>query len=119
MGRTHSHEELIIWKEAMSLAKQVHVATKRYPDDERYGLTSQSRRSADSIPSNIAEGWGRNTKGEFNQFLGIALGSMAELQTLLHLGRDLDILESDLAAKLLDHCKRVRALTLKFKARMP
>ena len=70
----------------MKLVAAVYSETTTYPKDERYGLVVQTRRSAVSIPSNIAEGAGRNTTGELIQFLGIALGSLAELETELELG---------------------------------
>ena len=103
----------------MKLVKAVYEATSGYPGDEKYGLTSPSRRAAVSIPSNISEGWARNTSGEFKQFLGIALGSNAELQTLLHLARDLSTLPAAEASLLLESAGRLRSLILKFKSRMP
>lgn len=74
----------------MILAKEVHELTKVLPKEETYGLKSQMRRAAISIPSNIAEGAGRNSKGEFRQFLGYAIGSAFELNTQLLLGVDLE-----------------------------
>ena len=67
----------------MALVKQIYQYTSSFPKEEMYGLTSQMRRAAVSIPANIAEGQSRNTTGEFSQFLGIAKGSIAELQTLI------------------------------------
>lgn len=77
----HNFRELRIWQEAMEVTKVVYKVTAKFPIDERYSLTSQINRSAVSIPSNIAEGAGRNSDKEFNQFLGIALGSAFELET--------------------------------------
>lgn len=73
------YRELIAWQKAMALVTHVYSITKTFPNDERFGLTSQMRRCAVSIPSNIAEGQARNTTGEFKQFIGIARGSVAEL----------------------------------------
>ena len=73
----------------MQLAVAVYRLTNKFPREERYGLTSQIRRSAVSIPSNIAEGQGRTNLGEFRQFLGIARGSNCELQTQLEIARTL------------------------------
>ena len=79
----HKLEDLKIWQKAMIVAEQTYHLSANFPKDERFGMTSQIRRSAVSVPSNIAEGAGRNTKGEFAQFLGIANGSLYELQTQL------------------------------------
>ena len=73
----------------MELAKQIYLLTGRFPSEEKFGLTSQMRRAAVSIPSNIAEGQARNTTGEFIQFLSHAKGSAAELDTQLRLSVDL------------------------------
>lgn len=79
--------DLMVWQRAMQLAVAIYGLTKEFPQDERFGLTSQIRRSAISIPSNIAEGRGRLNAGEFKQFLGIARGSNYEVQTQLELAR--------------------------------
>ena len=85
----HSFRDLQIWQKSMKLAIAVYRVTDGFPREERYGLTSQIRRSAVSIPSNIAEGQGRTNLGEFKQFLGIARGSNCELQTQLEIAREL------------------------------
>jgi len=79
----HKLEELKIWNKAMEVAEEVYLLTANFPNEEKFGLISQLRRSAGSIPSNIAEGAGRNTNGEFKNFLGIANGSSYELFTQL------------------------------------
>jgi four helix bundle protein len=76
-----SHKDLIVWQQGIALAAKVYAATRLLPRDERFGLTSQLRRAAISIPSNIAEGSARRTRGEFIQFLHIARGSVSELET--------------------------------------
>jgi four helix bundle protein len=81
-----THRDLFAWQEAMKLVAAVYRETAAYPKDERYGLVSQTRRAAISVPSNIAEGAGRNSTGELIQYLGIASGSLAELETELELG---------------------------------
>jgi four helix bundle protein len=73
-----SYRDLIAWQRAMDLVEAIYKATRRFPKDELYGLTSQLRRAAVSVPSNIAEGQGRLTSGEFKQFLGHARGSLLE-----------------------------------------
>ncbi|MCX2583095.1 four helix bundle protein [Pedobacter sp. MR22-3] len=94
-------KELKIWNKAIDLAVDVYKATSTFPTDERFGLISQSRRAAVSIPSNIAEGAGRNSIKEFNNFLGIANGSSNELQTQLVIAGKLAILESKILEPLL------------------
>jgi len=89
----HNFQELIIWQKAMNIAEAVYKLSKKFPKEERYGLKSQIRRSAVSIASNIAEGAGRNTNGEFKNFLGIASGSSNELMTQLMLSSRLGLVE--------------------------
>ena len=91
----HRFEELKIWQKAMDVTESCYRMTDNFPIEEKYGLTSQIRRSSVSIPSNIAEGAGRNTKGEFRQFLGIANGSSYELLTQLYLSKRLDLITKE------------------------
>ena len=81
-----SVEKLEIWQEAVEIVTFVYDITKKWPRDEMYGLTSQVRRAAVSIPANLAEGVGRSSPGEMARFAQIALGSLYELDTLLYLG---------------------------------
>ena len=74
-------EESATWRKGMDLAKAVYIATRKLPSDERFGLVSQMRRSAVSVPSNFAEGFGRHGDGEFLHFAGISRGSLFELET--------------------------------------
>ncbi|MFP4487014.1 MAG: four helix bundle protein [Campylobacterales bacterium] len=89
-GNNCSYRNLIVWQKSMELAKQVYLKTKNFPKEELYGLTSQIRRCAVSIPSNIAEGRGRQSNKEFVRFLQISLGSLFELQTQLELALEFD-----------------------------
>ncbi|MGA3056004.1 MAG: four helix bundle protein [Candidatus Korobacteraceae bacterium] len=84
-----SYRELVVWQKAIALVIDVYSITKGFPRDEIYGLTSQLRRSAVSIPSNIAEGQGRATKGEFVQFLCHARGSLFEVETQIVMAKEL------------------------------
>lgn len=93
-------KNLDIWKDAVILAKNVHVLTASLPKEETYGLKSQLRRAAVSVASNIAEGAGRNSSGEFNQFLGIAIGSAFEVDTQLIIGLELGYFSKDAVAAL-------------------
>jgi four helix bundle protein len=91
-----SFRDLIVWQRAIELALSIYATTAAFPKEELFGLTSQLRRAAVSIPSNIAEGESRITPGEFKQFLGIARGSSAEVQTQLVLARRLQLAPIDL-----------------------
>jgi four helix bundle protein len=84
-----SFRDLIVWQRGIELATAIYRLTHDFPREEVYGLTAQLRRSAVSVPSNIAEGQGRLSTGEFRQFLGIARGSNCELQTQLEIARAL------------------------------
>ena len=83
LAKDESFRQLIVWRRAIELTFAVYAATKEFPKDELFGLTSQMRRASVSVASNIAEGHARATEGEFVQFLGIARGSLAEVQTQL------------------------------------
>jgi four helix bundle protein len=89
------HHELVVWKEGVSLVKEVYQTTKGFPKEEVYGLTSQMRRAAVSIPSNIAEGAARNGDKEFLQFLSVARGSLSELETQVIIAKDLNYIKED------------------------
>ena len=91
--RMHNLKELKIWQKAIDLAVDVYKATRYFPKEETYNLTAQTRRSAISIPSNIAESAGRNSVNEFVHFLGISNGSSYELQTQLIISNRLDLLK--------------------------
>ena len=86
---TRSFKDLVVWQKGIALAKVVYRITQAFPTDEKFGLDSQMRRAAISIPSNIAEGQARHTTGEFIQFISHAEGSPAELDTQLILGLEL------------------------------
>lgn len=87
------HKKLNLWSNAVDLAQQIYKVTERFPSNEQFGLTSQVRRAAVSIPSNIAEGAARQTKKEFLNFLHIAKGSLSELDTQLEIARRLEYLD--------------------------
>jgi four helix bundle protein len=98
-----SYKDLIAWKKGMQLAREVYKVTQDFPKQETYGLTSQLRRAAVSVPSNIAEGQARFSRREFQRFLSTSRGSLVEVETQLLLARDLSyIKEAD--------CRRVLAI---------
>ena len=90
-----THKDLDAWKLGMDLVERVYQETKGFPKDEMYGLTSQMRRSAVSVPSNIAEGAARKGNAEFIQFLYIALGALSELETQIIISKRLHYLNDD------------------------
>jgi four helix bundle protein len=90
-----TYRDLIVWQRAMELVQRVYALSRNWPADERFGLTSQIRRAAVSIPSNIAEGNGRQTAGEGVQFLGMAMGSLYEVETQTSIARRLGMISED------------------------
>jgi four helix bundle protein len=110
MGEYRTYRDLDVWKKARVLVKEVYLLTRKFPKDEVYGLMSQMRRCAVSIPSNIAEGYGRQFKKETIQFLHIARGSLFELETQLFIASDLSYIDEECLEKLLmqlDDCKKL------------
>jgi four helix bundle protein len=90
-----SYRDLNVWKAAMELVCEVYEVTRNFPDTERYALTSQMRRCAISVPSNIAEGWSRNSARSFISYLNIASGSMSELLTQLEIARRINYISAE------------------------
>ncbi|HYH85814.1 MAG TPA: four helix bundle protein [Pyrinomonadaceae bacterium] len=109
-----SYRDLEVWRKAMSLTREIYTATALYPNEEKFGLVSQMRRAAVSIPSNLAEGHARRGAGEFKHFISIATGSVAELETQVILSADLGFLdrsmENDLLRRLDEIGKMLRGL---------
>jgi four helix bundle protein len=96
-----SYRDLIAWNKAMELVTEIYRVTHNFPKEELFGLMSQLRRAAVSIPSNIAEGKGRLSKGEFRQFLGNARGSLAEVETQILIAQNLSYLDEPEINRLL------------------
>ena len=110
VGQIRSYRDLIAWQKSMALCRNVYGATKAYPSDERFGLTRQTRRAAVSVPSNIAEGWGRGSRGDYLRFLSVARGSLCELETEILLAGDLAYLsrsETDVLLANVAECSRI------------
>jgi four helix bundle protein len=110
--RIDSYQDLIVWQKAMDLAELCYHLTKSFPVEERFGMTSQIRRAATSIPANIAEGWGRGTTGAYLQFLRIAQGSTKELETHLLLCQRVGLLQSAKAVPALNLLSEVSRMTI-------
>jgi len=95
VGQVKTYRDLIVWQKSMALVTEIYRLTKAFPKEEVYGLTSQIRRAAISIPSNICEGYARNSDGDFARFLRIACGSLYEFQTQVEVARNLEYLGDD------------------------
>ncbi|MBI2870453.1 MAG: four helix bundle protein [Candidatus Omnitrophica bacterium] len=116
MGRIKSFKDLELWKKGIELVREVYKLTEKFPAHELYGLVSQMRRSAVSIPSNVAEGFRRRHSKEFKQFLNMTMGSLAELETQLIIANDLSYLkkeDQECVSELIDHVSRMAANLLK------
>lgn len=94
MTTIKTFEDLIIWQKGITLAKVIYKITKALPVEEKFALGDQLRRAAVSVPSNIAEGYGRRTSNDYRKFLHIALGSLYEIQTQLKIGYELGMINS-------------------------
>lgn len=90
-----SYKDLLVWQKAITLVKEIYLLTKKLPEEEKFGLTSQMRRCSVSLPSNIAEGWGRNSTKSYVQFLRIARGSLMELETQLIICKELTYVSNE------------------------
>jgi four helix bundle protein len=106
-----NYRDLVVWQKAMELSVEVYRATSSYPPEERYGLRSQMRSAAVSVPCNIAEGQGRRSVGAFRQHLSIAHGSIRELETQLLLSGMLGYLEPKIVEHLMSCSSEVGRLT--------
>lgn len=106
----HKLGDLKIWNKAMMVAVETYKLSAKFPADERFGLISQIRRSAVSIPSNIAEGAGRETKGEFRNFLSVASGSAYELFTQLTLAYKLNLTSKELVEPVLEKVTEIQKM---------
>jgi S23 ribosomal protein. len=102
--------QLKVWEKSHQLALAVYSATKEFPKEELYGLTSQIRRASMSIPTNIAEGCGRNTEADFARFLQIAMGSASETEYQLILAHDLEFLPKDSYEKLHNDVEEIKRM---------
>jgi four helix bundle protein len=93
MNQIRTHRDLLIWQKSMALVTEIYRKSQRFPTQEQYGLTSQIRRAAVSIPSNIAEGFGRQSTGDYIRFLNIAVGSLFEVQTQIEIALNLSFIQ--------------------------
>ncbi len=105
-----SFEDLRVWQEGIGLCESVYSLTRSFPEDERFGLTSQLRRAAVSVPSNIAEGWGRGSRAEYARFLKVARGSLYEVRTQLIVAERVHLCPADTTAPVLRQADQVRRM---------
>jgi four helix bundle protein len=111
-------QQLEIWQRSHQLTLRVYTATQSFPKEEIYGLTSQMRRSSSSVPTNIAEGCGRNSSIEFNRFLVIATGSLSELQYQFILSRDLKYFSEPIFKELFDEASQIKKMIYSYCQRL-
>ena len=102
-----SFQDLTVWQKSFDLVEKIYIFTSKLPSEEKFGIISQIRRSAVSVPSNIAEGFGRNNRKEFSQFIGIARGSAAELETQLLIVKKVYGIELTAELKLLTEVRKM------------
>lgn len=95
MNEIKSYKDLLIWQKGITIVKLIYQIVKTFPQDEIYSLSSQIKRASVSIPSNIAEGYGRNTDKSFSHFLNIARGSLFEIETQLIIAKELGFITDD------------------------
>ena len=111
---THNFKKLYIWQNAFDLCTKIYALTSAFPAEERYGLQAQIRRSAVSVPSNIAEGCGRNTQKETKRFMNYAIGSNCELETQLELATHFGYLNKEQGLEFLQELTRNRKMMITF-----
>lgn len=111
MSVIKSYRDLLIWQKGIAFVKRIYQETSSFPDSERYGLINQMRRAAVSIPSNIAEGQARQHSGEFRQFLFVALGSIAEVETQIIISQELGFLTESISTSLLADLLEIQKMT--------
>ena len=114
MENNHTYRKLLVWQKSMALVTEIYKEVRIFPNDELYALTSQIKRSATSIPSNIAEGYGRDGKKDYLRFLNIALSSLFELQTQLEIAHNLQFLEKDNFNKLYENSREIERMLTSF-----
>ncbi len=120
-SKIKSYRELLIWQKSIQVVTNIYKLTRDFPKEELFGITSKMRRCAISIPSNIAEGFGRNSQGDFKRFLNISLGSIYELQTQIEISQNLEYLNTENYKYLMESCveleKMMNSLVSKIKAK--
>ncbi|MFH1090994.1 MAG: four helix bundle protein [Pseudomonadota bacterium] len=119
MAALKSFQDLEVWRKSIDWVEKIYLASKSFPPEEKFGLTSQVRRAAVSVPANIAEGAARTGTGEYLQFLGVASGSLAEVETLLILAGRLKLLTEVELRKLLETAEEISRMLGGLKRSLP
>lgn len=114
----HNFLNLEIWKRSRILVKKIYQKSKHFPNDEKFGLTSQIRRAAVSVPSNIAEGCGRDTNPQLKNFLSIAIGSLCEVETQIYLSYDLEYISETDLNELIKEITQIRKMSQSFQKKL-
>ena len=109
-NQIRTFRDLKVWQKSKVLVKQIYEMCKRFPKEEVYALSSQMRNSAVSVPSNIAEGYGRHSRSDYIRFLRIASGSLYELETQVEISFDLDYIEKDLCSKVIEDINEIERM---------
>lgn len=102
--------KLIVWQKSIAFVTRIYKSVNGFPKEELYGLTSQIKRSAVSVPSNIAEGYGRNANKEFIRFLRIAMGSLFEIQTQLEIAKNLNFFDKEMYFELYEDSREIERM---------
>ena len=114
-GRVQSYRDLTVWNTAVQLTLEVYRITESFPQSERFGLTTQLRRAAVAVASNIAEGHARSSRGEFRNFLSVARGSAIEVEVQLFLAEQIGYVQSPMLNKARDHCDAISRMITNLK----
>ncbi len=114
MDSNNTFRKLLIWQKSMTLVTEIYKEVKNFPSEELYALTSQIKRSATSIPSNIAEGYGRNSVKDYLRFLNMALSSLFELQTQIEIAYNLKFLKEDNFKTLYENTREIERMLTSF-----
>ncbi len=110
--------DLLIWQKAMNLVTNTYQITEKFPKEELFGLTSQIRRSAISLPSNIAEGYGSDSNKELLRFINIAIGSLFEFQTQIEIAKNINYLNENEFKNLYEETRELEAMIISFSKRL-
>ncbi len=125
--KINSYKDLIVWQKSVALVTSIYALTKAFPQEEKFGIVSQHNRASVSIPSNIAEGWGRESAKNYLQFSRIFRGSLMETETLLEISKNLELIKnkdySDIANQIQEVSKilqgLIKSIKLKIKSTQP
>ncbi len=110
MSKIDTFRDLIVWQKSLAFVTRIYEKTRSFPQNEQFGLISQVRRASVSVPSNIAEGYGRNSTGDFIRFLQIALGSLYEIQTQLEIAKNLQYLPIEQFEILFENSREIERM---------